>query len=67
MLPKTPRRLTLTEIVLKNFKLRPYDIIKELDLRRLIYYQTARFGHFGRKDETGKGGFTWENPKTLVE
>eukprot|EP00672_Neobodo_designis_P024240 CAMPEP_0174849404 /NCGR_PEP_ID=MMETSP1114-20130205/15604_1 /TAXON_ID=312471 /ORGANISM="Neobodo designis, Strain CCAP 1951/1" /LENGTH=393 /DNA_ID=CAMNT_0016083743 /DNA_START=37 /DNA_END=1218 /DNA_ORIENTATION=+ len=57
----------LTQIVLKNFKLRPYDIIKELDLRRPIYYQTARFGHFGRKDETGKGGFTWENPKTLVE
>jgi len=57
----------LTEIVLKNFKLRPFDIIQELDLRRPIYYQTARFGHFGRKDEVGKGGFTWENPKTLVE
>ena len=57
----------LTDIVLKNFKLRPFDIIQELDLRRPIYYQTARFGHFGRKDEVGKGGFTWENPKTLVE
>jgi len=53
--------------VQKNFKLRPFDIIKELNLRRPIYYQTARFGHFGRKDESGKGGFTWENPKTLVE
>lgn len=55
------------EIVKKNFKLRPYDIIKDLDLRRPIYYQTARFGHFGRVDTTGKGGFTWETPKTLVE
>jgi len=57
----------LLEIVNKNFRLRPYDIIKELNLRRPIYYQTARFGHFGRVDETGAGGFTWEQPKTLVE
>jgi len=55
----------LLEIVKKNFKLRPYDIIKELDLRRPIYYQTARFGHFGRVDEIGAGGFTWETPKKL--
>ena len=56
----------LLDIVKKNFKLRPYDIIKDLDLRRPIYYQTARFGHFGRVDETGAGGFTWETPKKLV-
>ena len=57
----------LMEIVLKNFRLRPYDIIKELDLRRPIYYQTAKFGHFGRTDGTDSNGFTWENPKKLVE
>lgn len=57
----------LLEIVNKNFKLRPYDIITELNLRRPIYYMTAKFGHFGRKDTTGANGFTWENPKTLVE
>ena len=57
----------LLEIVKKNFKLRPYDIITELKLRRPIYFQTARFGHFGRKDEAGNGGFTWETPKHLVE
>eukprot|EP00760_Papus_ankaliazontas_P007132 PhM_4_TR13287/c2_g1_i2/m.36361/K00789/metK; S-adenosylmethionine synthetase len=56
----------LLKIINANFKLRPYDIIKELDLRRPIYYMTARFGHFGRTDETGKGGFTWEVPKKLV-
>jgi S-adenosylmethionine synthetase len=55
----------LLDVVKKNFKLRPFDIIKDLDLRRPIYYQTARFGHFGRKDEQGTGGFTWETPKAL--
>jgi S-adenosylmethionine synthetase len=57
----------LLEIVKKNFCLKPYSIIKELNLRRPIYFETARFGHFGRKDESGKGGFTWEVPKKLVE
>jgi S-adenosylmethionine synthetase len=57
----------ILEIVQKNFQLRPYDIIKALDLRRPIYYETSRFGHFGRKDETNIGGFTWETPKTLVQ
>jgi S-adenosylmethionine synthetase len=57
----------LLQIVNKNFKLRPYDIITELNLRRPIYYMTAKFGHFGRVDESGAGGFTWETPKVLVE
>jgi S-adenosylmethionine synthetase len=56
----------LLKIINANFRLRPYDIIKELDLRRPIYYMTARFGHFGRKDTTGANGFTWENPKPLT-
>jgi S-adenosylmethionine synthetase len=56
----------LTDIVSKNFKLRPYDIIKDLDLRRPIYYETAKFGHFGRT-AGADGGFTWETPKVLVE
>ncbi|KAH9579887.1 S-adenosylmethionine synthetase [Trypanosoma melophagium] len=55
----------ILDIVKKNFKLRPYDIIKELDLRRPIYHITSRFGHFGRVDNSGKGGFTWEIPKVL--
>ena len=40
----------LTEIVRKNFDLRPAGIIKMLDLRRPIYKQTAAYGHFGRTD-----------------
>jgi S-adenosylmethionine synthetase len=46
----------LSEVVRNNFKLTPRDIIDALDLRRPIYKQTAKFGHFGRTD----GEFTWE-------
>jgi S-adenosylmethionine synthetase len=41
---------TLVDLVQKNFDLRPAGIIKELDLRRPIYKQTAAYGHFGRND-----------------
>ncbi|CAM2753851.1 methionine adenosyltransferase [Hathewaya histolytica] len=40
----------IVEIVNKVFDLRPAAIIKELDLRRPIYRQTAAYGHFGRTD-----------------
>ncbi|WP_142413225.1 methionine adenosyltransferase [Hathewaya massiliensis] len=40
----------IVEIVNKVFDLRPAAIIKELDLRRPIYKQTAAYGHFGRVD-----------------
>ena len=40
----------LEELVHKHFDLRPAGIIKELDLRRPIYSQTAAYGHFGRTD-----------------
>jgi len=40
----------LVELVSKHFDLRPAGIIKELDLRRPIYRQTAAYGHFGRND-----------------
>ncbi len=41
---------TLIKLVEKHFDLRPAGIIKELDLRRPIYKQTAVYGHFGRTD-----------------
>ncbi len=34
----------------KTFDLRPTAIIRDLDLRRPIYRQTAAYGHFGRSD-----------------
>ena len=40
----------ITSIVNEVFDLRPAAIIKELDLRRPIYRQTAAYGHFGRCD-----------------
>ena len=41
---------TLAEIVEETFDLRPAAIIRDLDLRRPIYKQTASYGHFGRPD-----------------
>lgn len=46
----------LSQIVRNNFQLTPQGIIETLNLRRPIYRQTARFGHFGRTD----GEFSWE-------
>nr|WP_181460760.1 methionine adenosyltransferase [Brevibacillus laterosporus] len=40
----------LVALIRKNFDLRPAGIIKQLDLRRPIYKQTAAYGHFGRND-----------------
>jgi S-adenosylmethionine synthetase len=40
----------LVEAIRKHFDLRPAGIIKQLDLRRPIYRQTAAYGHFGRTD-----------------
>ncbi len=40
----------ITEIVQRNFDLRPAAIIKNFDLRRPIYKQVAAYGHFGRTD-----------------
>jgi S-adenosylmethionine synthetase len=40
----------LTALIRENFDLRPYGILKMLDLVRPIYQQTAAYGHFGRED-----------------
>ncbi len=40
----------LVELVNQHFDLRPGAIIRDLDLRRPIYRQTAAYGHFGRED-----------------
>lgn len=44
----------IADIIVKEFDLRPYSIIKRLDLRKPIYSQTAAYGHFG------KTGLPWE-------
>ena len=40
----------ISEIIGEVFDLRPAAIIRDLDLRRPIYKQTAAYGHFGRTD-----------------
>ena len=40
----------ISELVNKHFDLRPGAIIRDLDLRKPIYGQTAAYGHFGRMD-----------------
>ena len=40
----------IAELVRKNFSLSPTGIIREMDLLRPIYKQTAAYGHFGRTD-----------------
>ena len=44
----------LTQLVREYFDLRPYGLIKMLDLERPIYKPTAAYGHFGRDE------FPWE-------
>ena len=53
----------IVEIIDKVFDLRPAAIIKELDLRKPIYRQTAAYGHFGRTDID----LPWERLNKLEE
>ncbi len=46
----------LTALIRENFDLRPFGILKMLDLIRPIYLPTAAYGHFGREDID----FSWE-------
>src|SRR6184192_4060956 len=39
----------ISEAILQTFDLRPAAIIRDLDLKRPIYAQTAAYGHFGRE------------------
>jgi len=45
----------LSEIVRKEFPIKPAKIIKHFDLKRPIYADTAAYGHFGRNE------FPWED------
>ncbi len=47
---------SLDDAVRSVFDLRPAAIVRDLDLRRPVYRDTAAYGHFGRTGEQ----FTWE-------
>ncbi|MGB3410923.1 MAG: methionine adenosyltransferase [Microthrixaceae bacterium] len=46
----------LNKAVMEIFDLRPGAIVRDLELRRPVFRQTAAYGHFGRTGD----GFTWE-------
>lgn len=57
----------IEKLVRKHFDLRPYGIVKMLDLIHPMYQATASFGHFGRKPQEVKlpngetfTTFSWE-------
>jgi S-adenosylmethionine synthetase len=53
----------LSKLVRDKFDCRPGALIRELDLLRPIYRQTASYGHFGRADKD----LTWEHPTRAEE
>ncbi len=57
----------IEKLIRKHFDLRPYGIIKMLDLIHPMYQQTASYGHFGRTPHEVKAAdgstytaFSWE-------
>jgi S-adenosylmethionine synthetase len=57
----------IEKLIRKHFDLRPYGIIKMLDLIHPMYQQTASYGHFGRSPYEVKAAdgstftaFSWE-------
>jgi S-adenosylmethionine synthetase len=53
----------LTKAVREVFDLRPYHIIKRLDLKRPVYKRSSCYGHFGRKH----ADFTWERTDAVAD
>ena len=46
----------IEKLIRKHFDMRPAAIIRDLDLRKPIFRQVAKYGHFGRDDL----GVSWE-------
>ena len=68
----------IEKLIRKHFDLRPYGIVKMLDLIHPVYQSTAAYGHFGRKPEQvsysdGAGkkhtatAFSWERTDRAEE
>ncbi len=51
----------MVEIIKKEFDLRPYNIIRSLELRKPVFAATAAYGHFGRE------GFAWERTDKVAD
>jgi S-adenosylmethionine synthetase len=59
---KVPVR-KIEQLVRQEFDLRPYSIIRMLDLIKPIYRQLSAYGHMGREDL----GVSWENTDKAAE
>jgi S-adenosylmethionine synthetase len=68
----------IEKLIRKHFDLRPYGLVKMLDLIHPVYQSTAAYGHFGRKpkdvtytDSAGKThkatAFSWEKTDKAEE
>jgi S-adenosylmethionine synthetase len=63
----------LVRAIRKVFDLTPGGIIRDLDLRKPIYMETAAYGHFGREPREAEVHgkpvrlFTWENANRAAE
>jgi S-adenosylmethionine synthetase len=53
----------IEQAVRQVFDLRPAAIVRDLDLKRPIFQQTAAYGHFGR----ALPDFTWEHTSRLAD
>lgn len=53
----------IAKVIGELFDLRPAAIVRDLDLRRPIYVNTATYGHFGREEPD----FTWERTPRAAE
>jgi S-adenosylmethionine synthetase len=53
---ETADPVRIQDAIVRCFDLRPAALIRDLDLSRPIYRNTAAYGHFGRSDKD----FTWE-------
>jgi S-adenosylmethionine synthetase len=53
----------LSKLVRDKFDCRPGALIRELDLLRPVYRQTASYGHFGRSEKE----FSWEHTSRAAE
>ena len=53
----------IAKVIDDLFDLRPAAIVRDLDLRRPIYVNTATYGHFGREEPD----FTWERTPRAAE
>ena len=47
---------TIERLIREQFRMKPSELIKDLDLLRPIYRDTAAYGHFGRTGDN----FKWE-------